>query len=616
MAREDTSQPPPPPIASPEAHHMVSSVKLPILKKGEYILWAMKMKQYLAHTDYALWEQILARTRERKAKSILLMDIPDEHLARFHGIKDTNTLWPFQMSTLLIKTRFGGVSTEDANQKFLRSLPSAWSNISLIMKNKPGIDNLDIDDLYNNLKVYEADIKGSSGSFSNSQNVAFVFAESTNNTNELNVAYSVCIATGHSSKAQGSSSYELKEQGRDAGKAGYKGRDNGKRSAKEEDEKALVVQDGLGTYDWSYRVEEEATDFALMAFTLNPSGSSSSNSELDEALREKEDLKSKNKKFETSAKKLPKLLDSQISAKVKTGLGYHSPFNEKEVLDIKEEEVTETMFDNLSSDKENSLANDRFKKSEGYHVVPLPFTRNYMPPISDVSFARLDNSIYKFKISEIVAILIKDEKDAPETKTICVEKPKEDRSSAPLIYDWDTDSDNDSVFRPELIPAKIDFVKAGESVKHGKPVKSVKHVNLVKPVKTAEQTKKSKKFSSSPKVDRKHWNGKTTQKLGLGFRFTKKACFMCGRISHLIKDCTFHEDRMAKKSMLPTNVGKGTCHRESRLVLNNVQRINHQNKFAPITIFTRSGRIPVSAAKLKATASTSATKPVNTAGPK
>nr|GEZ44409.1 ribonuclease H-like domain-containing protein [Tanacetum cinerariifolium] len=322
---------------------MVSFVKLPILKKGEYILWTMKIEQYLAHTDYALWEvilngkaevhmtkneagnevevspvtaqQILARKRERKAKSTLLMAISDEHLAIFHGIKYVKTLWA------AIKTRFGGssgsssnshnvafvstkstsitnelnaaysvstatghssqaqddleemdlkwqvamlsmrvkrfykktgrklefngkepvgfdktkvecfnchrrgnfardcrtvknlgnrgrdaenagyrgrdnsksparkedekalvvqdglgVSTEDANKKFLRSLPSSWTNISLIMRNKPGIDNPNIDDLHNNLKVYEADIKGSSRSSSSSQNVAFVSA--------------------------------------------------------------------------------------------------------------------------------------------------------------------------------------------------------------------------------------------------------------------------------------------------------------------------------------------------------------------------------------------------------------------------------------------------------
>nr|GEX69590.1 ribonuclease H-like domain-containing protein [Tanacetum cinerariifolium] len=232
---------------------MVSSVKLHILKKGEYILWTMKMKQYLAHADYALWEvilngnnavqmtkdeagneievppvtaqQILARTRERKAKSTMLMAIPDKHLARFHGIKYAKTIWAaiqtrfgegldkgydrFQRLLSLLEIHETCVSTKDANQKFLRSLPSAWGNISLIMRNKLGIDNLDIDDLYNNLTVYEADIKGSLGSSSNSQNVSFVSAESTNNTNELNAAYSVSTATSHSSQAQAWSNISL-----------------------------------------------------------------------------------------------------------------------------------------------------------------------------------------------------------------------------------------------------------------------------------------------------------------------------------------------------------------------------------------------------------------------
>nr|GEX84255.1 hypothetical protein [Tanacetum cinerariifolium] len=140
--------------------------------------------------------------------------------------------------------------------------------------------------------------------------------------------------------------------------------------------------------------------------------------------------------------------------------GYDSQFNEKEVLDIKEEEVTETVFDNHSSDKENNVANDRFKKGKGYHAVPPPFTVNYMPPKPDLSFARLDDFIYKFMISETVTSLAKDEKDATETSIACVEKPKEDRSSTPLIKDWETDSNDDNVFTPEPIPAKIDLMKA------------------------------------------------------------------------------------------------------------------------------------------------------------
>ncbi|GJS01244.1 hypothetical protein Tco_0317752 [Tanacetum coccineum] len=85
--------------------------------------------------------------------------------------------------------------------------------------------------------------------------------------------------------------------------------------------------------------------------------------------------------------------------------------------------------------------------------------------------------------------------------------------------------------------------------------------------------------------------------------------------SHLIKDCDFHEKRMAKNSVLK-NIGKNISQREIRPVWNNVQRINHQNKFVPSAVLTRSGKVPVSTAKkvsLRATTSTSTFKPVNTA---
>ncbi|GKF41910.1 ribonuclease H-like domain-containing protein, partial [Tanacetum coccineum] len=63
-----------------------------------------------------------------------------------------------------------------------------------------------INDLYNNLKVFEADIKGSSGSSSNSQNVAFLSAEDTSNSNEVSTANGVPAVTCHNSRGQASSS--------------------------------------------------------------------------------------------------------------------------------------------------------------------------------------------------------------------------------------------------------------------------------------------------------------------------------------------------------------------------------------------------------------------------
>ncbi|GJU88589.1 putative ribonuclease H-like domain-containing protein [Tanacetum coccineum] len=104
--------------------------------------------------------------------------------------------------------------------------------------------------------------------------------------------------------------------------------------------------------------------------------------QLEEALKEKDDLKLKLEKFEESSKNLTKLINSQISAKDKAG-----------------------------------LVNDRFKIGEGFHAVPPPYTGNYMPSRPDLSFAGLDDSVYKTKVSETETSISKTSKDI-------VEKPK------------------------------------------------------------------------------------------------------------------------------------------------------------------------------------------------
>ncbi|GJW20222.1 synaptobrevin, longin-like domain protein [Tanacetum coccineum] len=174
-SEDDIPPPPPPPSQTPtqQTPHIVSTIKLPILKKGEYDIWAMKMKHYLAHTNYPIFEviqrgngpvsvstdtnglikvlppktaeEILARERERKARTTLLMALPEDHLAKFHKMTDAKAMFQSLLSQL--KIHGAGVSTEDANQKFLRSLPSAWSQVSLIMRTKPGVDSLSFDDM-------------------------------------------------------------------------------------------------------------------------------------------------------------------------------------------------------------------------------------------------------------------------------------------------------------------------------------------------------------------------------------------------------------------------------------------------------------------------------------
>ncbi|GJZ37951.1 ribonuclease H-like domain-containing protein [Tanacetum coccineum] len=114
----------------------------------------------------------------------------------------------FQSLLSQLEIHGAGVSTEDANQKFLRSLPSAWSQVSLIMRTKPGVDSLSFDDLYNNLRVFESDVKGSTASSSSTQNVAFV-SENTSSTNDVSTAYGVSNSSGHNSQYEHPSSYSL-----------------------------------------------------------------------------------------------------------------------------------------------------------------------------------------------------------------------------------------------------------------------------------------------------------------------------------------------------------------------------------------------------------------------
>ncbi|GJX11560.1 ribonuclease H-like domain-containing protein [Tanacetum coccineum] len=696
-----------------ETTQTVSALKLPVLKTREYDLWSMRMEQYLTFTDHALWEVIvngdsvspvasastgaegpippktaeqkLARKNELKAKSTLMLAIPDEHLLKFHACKDAKSLWE------AIKNRFGGnkeskkmqktilkqnyenfaassqegldktydrfqklisqleihgevISQEDANLKLLRSLPSAWNNIALIMRNKSDLDTLSMDDF----------------------NVAFVSSDNSSSTNEtVNTAHSVSAA---SSKDQASTAsyvddvmfsffsnqsnapqldYEdleqidaddleemdlkwqvamltmrvkrfIKKTGRkmdlnDKETVGFdrtkvecynchrRGhfarecrapRNQGNRNRDAPRRNGTMIQSTqmhwfFKTDRWLilelFRVKKASQNFALMAYTSQGSSSSSSldsevhtcskdcyqmgleslearivvhekneavyeedieflkydaqvkdisikelKNQLENALKEKDDLKLKLEKFETSSKNLTKLINSQITAKDKSGLGFDEQVNESEVFD--------NVFNSHKSDGDDNLVNDRFKKVEGYYAVPPPYIGNYMPSRPDLSFAGLNDSVYKTKVSETETSISKTSKDI-------VEKPKTVRPSAPIIEEWDTDS----VFRPKsdqtkLKFTKINFVKSGENVLNNK--------------------------------------------------------------------------------------GRVTGQREVRPVWNNAQRVNHQNKlthphpkrnFVPTAVATKSGQVPFNATKqssLRAAASISTAMLVNTAAPK
>ncbi|GKA49266.1 putative reverse transcriptase domain-containing protein [Tanacetum coccineum] len=272
-----------------------------MLKTGDYDLWSMRMEQYLTHTNYALWEVImngdaptsvasasaegpippktaeqkLARKNELKAKSTLLLAIPDEHLLKFHGVKDAKTLWE------AIKTRFGGnkeskkiqktilkhqyENFEDANLKLLRSLPSAWNTHTLIMRNKSDLDTLKNTSSTNEAvntahDVFTASLLGQASSSTYADDVLFSF-----------------FANQYSHR-RGYFARECKAPRNQGNRNG----DAPRRIVPVETPgNALVIQDGIGGYDWRYQAEEGPTDFALMAYLSSiSSNSTSSNTEI------------------------------------------------------------------------------------------------------------------------------------------------------------------------------------------------------------------------------------------------------------------------------------------------------------------------------------------------
>ncbi|GJR91475.1 retrovirus-related pol polyprotein from transposon TNT 1-94 [Tanacetum coccineum] len=125
------------------------------------------------------------RRLEVKARSTLMMGIPNEHQLKFNSIKDAKKLLEALVSQLELLDE--KLSQEDVNQKLLRSLSPEWNTHAVVWRNKADLDTMSIDDLYNNLKVYKAEVKGMSSSSSSTQNMAFV-SFSNNNTSSTNRA--------------------------------------------------------------------------------------------------------------------------------------------------------------------------------------------------------------------------------------------------------------------------------------------------------------------------------------------------------------------------------------------------------------------------------------------
>nr|GEY42807.1 hypothetical protein [Tanacetum cinerariifolium] len=410
-------------------------------------------------------EQKLARKNELKARGTLLMALPVKHQLKFNTHKDAKTLmeeikkrFGGNTKTLLKQQyeNFTGSSFESLDQIHDKLLPTKWRTHTLIRRNKTDLEEQSLDDLFNSLKIYEAEVKSSSTSSTSTQNIAFVSSSNTDSTNEpVSAAASVSAVSAKipvsvlpNIDADDLEEMDLKWQ---IAMLTIRARRFLQRTGRNLREMDLLpcdliclrwsvttatgndtlqgsvgllrIQEGM-VYDWSFQADEEPTNYALMAFSFS---SSSSDNESDESLPP-------------------------------------SPIY------------------------------DRYQSGNGYHAVPPPYTRTFMPPKPDLVFHNAPTDVETVHTTFNVELSpTKPDQDlSPTTRPLAL-----------IIEDLVSDSEDESETQiPQNVPS---FVQPTEQVKFSRP--SVKHVE------TSIPTATSKTAILNPTS-----NGKCRN---------RKACFVC-----------------------------------------------------------------------------------------
>nr|GEV48586.1 putative ribonuclease H-like domain-containing protein [Tanacetum cinerariifolium] len=428
-------------------------------------------------------EQRLAKKNELKDKGTLLMALSDKNQLKFNIHKDAKSL------IKAIKKRFGGNKETKKVQKTLlklqyenfsetssESLDQIHDRLQKLISQLEILADLEeqrLDDLFNNLKIYEAEVKGSSTSSQNTQNIAFVSSNNTDITNEsvsvvpsvsavsskdlvstlLNV-YSLSDAVIYSFFASQSNSPQLDNEdlkqidADDLEEIDLKwqmamltmrarrrchfareyrsprdnrNKDTPRRTVPVEvsTSNVLVSQcDAVGSYDWSFQADEEPTNYALMAYA---SSGSSSSSGYDN---------------ETFSKNRSKLLESQVGDK--TSLGFNSQVFDRQVFNCEE-------LHSYESD-------DSVPKSP------------------------VDDSKPVINVFNVESSSNKPSKDMSKTL----------RPDAPIIKDWTSDSEYE--YEIEYVPKQKEpsFVLTSEnvktpreSVKKGNPLQALKDKGVI-----------------------------------------------------------------------------------------------------------------------------------------
>ncbi|GJV94811.1 hypothetical protein Tco_1546388, partial [Tanacetum coccineum] len=493
------------------------------------------------------------------------------------------------------------IAQEYINLKLLRSLPSEWKTHALFWRNKEEIETISLDNLYNNLKIYEPEIIGSSSTSQNPQNMAFVSSNSINSNNNTNKAdittYGVSAAHTKSNPTYVDNLSDdeiamltirarrfIKRTGRkldvNGQRVGFdrlprnqekRGKKNNKRTVIVETstENALVAQDGIRgsssldsevdscskscvkayatlkeQYD-SLSSDYKKSQFNLVSYKavqLRDNALVKNKKKLEKAKKERDELKLTLEKFQNSSKTLNNLLESQVSVMFKTGLGYNA--------------VSSTVA---------SPAVESFVNSSEMNFIPFKPDLTFMDEIVESENMDVTTIVTPSNVKTVESnhesAGVKSNGDAVEPKTI-----RKNNFRPPVIEDWNSDDDSEVEFIPNVEDKTV------------RP--STEKIKFVR--ETVEKVETPKQNKHYPRGNQRNWNNLMSQRLGSDFKMINKACFVCGSFEHLHNVCD--------KSVIKP-VWNNTSRVNYKIFANKMTHPHPNRIFVPQVVLTKYGKI-------------------------
>ncbi|GJX73597.1 ribonuclease H-like domain-containing protein [Tanacetum coccineum] len=293
------------------------------------------------------------------------------------------------------------------------------------------------------------------------------------------------------------------------------------------------------------------------------------------AVKEKEQLQKTLDTWKDSSKNLWRLINSGMSSNSKVGLGFEIQSN-NEVLSY-EEEMNFSVFKCSKEDSIGKPLYSRFTKTNDFKGVPHPLSGDYTPTPQD----EIDESLYVYgkKGPQEPEPSVSDDRSS-EFST-CQSNDSAGSIGTSSEHSVDLESEISRVPLEVYVSTPITIKKTSVSDRKSKEVEP----SCVSNIKTPRQPIKDQ---ATPKVNRKNWNAMMERELGEGYSFTKKKCFVCGSLSHLIKDCDYYEKKKAREAEVKRVVN--TDNGMAKPVWTNVNRVNHFNKFVPRSVQLNAGR--------------------------